>query len=237
MPIEATLRAYPRGGAPTRTPPRGAARAPPRPRTASGSATAIPNATSAGKLWPEIRSRPPSSSAVTGLTCATACTQPPTRASGTNTGARKSTMKTGICIAGPGLDRARAERDAGREERRRQVHERARARQPEQVDAAADDLHAGRERDAEQQDGRRSAARTSAATRVAGEDAEPVRRAEQQPPGEALLEVGRDPEAGEHAAERRRLQQHEHELERRVAGREVEARARCRRSTGRPRTP
>ena len=80
-------------------------------------------------------------------------------------------------------------------------------------------------------------ARTSAATRVAGEDPEPVRRAEQQPPREALLEVGRDPEAGEHAAERRRLQQHEHELERRVAGREVEARARCRRSTGRPRTP
>ena len=38
-----------------------------------------------------------------------------------------------------------------------------------------------------------------------------------------VLEVGGDPEAGEHAAERRRLEQHEHELERRVAGREVEA--------------
>ena len=41
------------------------------------------------------------------------------------------------------------------------------------------------------------------------------------------LEVTRDPEAGEDARERRRLEQHEHELERRVAIGEVEARARC----------
>ena len=59
--------------------------------------------------------------------------------------------------------------------------------------------------------------------RVAGEDPQPVRRAEQQSPREPALEVGGDAEAGEHAAERARLQQHEHELERRVAGREVEA--------------
>ena len=38
-----------------------------------------------------------------------------------------------------------------------------------------------------------------------------------------LLEVARDPEAREDAAERRRLEQHEDELERRVAVREVEA--------------
>ena len=40
---------------------------------------------------------------------------------------------------------------------------------------------------------------------------------------EAALEVARDPEAGEDAAERRRLEEHEDELERRVAGRIVEA--------------
>ena len=60
-------------------------------------------------------------------------------------------------------------------------------------------------------------ARKSAGDAVAGEDPEPVRRAEQQPAGEPALEVGGDAEAGEHAAERRRLQQHEDELERRVA--------------------
>ena len=67
-------------------------------------------------------------------------------------------------------------------------------------------------------------ARTIADERVAGEHAEPVRRGQEQPPREPVLEVRRDPEPGEHAAERRRLQQHEHELERRVARREVEAR-------------
>ena len=39
---------------------------------------------------------------------------------------------------------------------------------------------------------------------------------------EAALEVARDPEAGEHAAERGRLEQHEDELERGVAAGEVE---------------
>ena len=42
--------------------------------------------------------------------------------------------------------------------------------------------------------------------------------------GEAVLEVTRDPEAGEDAAEGGRLEEDEDELERRVAGREVEAR-------------
>src|SRR5262249_24061736 len=47
---------------------------------------------------------------------------------------------------------------------------------------------------------------------------------EHQPLREAVLEVPRDTEAGEHTAERRGLQEHEYELERRVTGREVEAR-------------
>ena len=54
--------------------------------------------------------------------------------------------------------------------------------------------------------------------------AEPVRRREHQPAAEAALEVAGDAEAGEDAAERRRLQEHEGELERRVAVGVVEAR-------------
>jgi hypothetical protein len=51
-----------------------------------------------------------------------------------------------------------------------------------------------------------------------------VRRREQEPPAEAALEVARDAEAGEDAAERRRLEKDEDELEGRVPGRVVEAR-------------
>ena len=75
--------------------------------------------------------------------------------------------------------------------------------------------------------------RTSAASGVAEHDPAAVRRREQQPPREAALEVAGDPEAGEDAAERGRLEQHEHELERRVAVREVEA-GRVARSRDRP---
>ena len=66
--------------------------------------------------------------------------------------------------------------------------------------------------------------RTTRRQRVAEHDPGPVRRREQQPPGEAGLEVAGDPEAGEDAAERRRLDEDEAELERRVARLEVEAR-------------
>src|SRR4029453_877265 len=46
----------------------------------------------------------------------------------------------------------------------------------------------------------------------------------EKPPREPVFEVARDPEAREPPAERSRLEQHEHELERRVAVGEVEAR-------------
>ena len=48
-----------------------------------------------------MKSRAVSISGVNGLTFATACTQPDSSASGTYTGARNSTMNTGICISGP----------------------------------------------------------------------------------------------------------------------------------------
>ena len=73
------------------------------------------------------------------------------------------------------------------------------------------------------QDRRRHRPAPDGRQRVAGDDPAPLRRREQQPPREPVLEVARDAEAREHAAERRRLEQHEHELERRVPVREVEA--------------
>ena len=56
----------------------------------------------------------------------------------------------------------------------------------------------------------------------------PLRRGarQQQPPREAGVEVARDRKAGEDAAEGGRLQEHEGELEGRVAGLVVEVRAR-----------
>ena len=60
-----------------------------------------------------------------------------------------------------------------------------------------------------------------------------LRRSEHEALREPALEVAGDPEPGEDAAERGRLQQHEHELERRVAGLVVESRAPLRPATGR----
>ncbi len=73
-------------------------------------------------------------------------------------------MKTGICISGPGLDRAQAHRDARRPHRRGEVDEQREHDQPEQVDAVAVDLHPGGQRDDEQQHADDRRARTSAAS-------------------------------------------------------------------------
>ena len=55
------------------------------------------------------------------------------------------------------------------------------------------------------------------------DDPAPFRRGEKQPPSEPVFEVACDAEAREHASERGRLEEHEHELEGGVAVREVEA--------------
>src|SRR5207248_10021968 len=76
---------------------------PPRAHRAN-TATRAAAAVKARATWtgsPAIRLRPASSRAVAGLTDATAWIHPVSRPSGTYTGARKSTRKTGICIAGP----------------------------------------------------------------------------------------------------------------------------------------
>ena len=94
---------------------------------------------------------------------------------------------------------------------------------PNRSTRPAEDVHPGDQRD-DGEHGRRHDPAHERRERVAEHDPGPVRRREQQPAREAGLEVARDPEAGEDAAERRRLEQDEAELERRVAGREVEAR-------------
>ena len=102
--------------------------------------------------------------------------------------------KTGICIAGPAwIVRSRSATPAAHIAAVRLTMQRQHD-QPEQVDAGAADLHPAGERDDEQQhaDDDRAHERRQ---RVAGEDAEPVRRGQQQPPREAALEVRRDPEA------------------------------------------
>ena len=66
-------------------------------------------------------------------------------------------------------------------------------------------------------------ARVQRAEPVAGDDPAAARSRQQQPAREARLEVARDREAGEDAAEGRGLQQHEAVTEGRVAGRVVEA--------------
>ena len=85
------------------------------------------------------------------------------------------------------------------------------------------DVHPGDQRSDGDHDGGDQPA-PERAERVAGDDAAALRSGHQQPAREARIEVARDRKAGEHTAEGRRLQEHEGELKRRVAGLVVEVR-------------
>ena len=117
-----------------------------------------------------MKSRPVSSSGVTGLTCATAFTQPVSSASGTYTGAMNSRMKTGICIAGPAWIGPQPHRDAGREQRRRERGRHGQPHEPHEAERSAVDLHPADERDDEEQHPGQQRAHERP-QRVAGEDA------------------------------------------------------------------
>ena len=128
----------------------------------------------------------------------------------------KRSRNTGICISGPAwIVRNRIAIPAAQRNPQMFMITRERV-EPDHVDGAAADLHPGEQGDRRQERGgdRPAQERRKA---VAEHDPDPVRRREQEPAGEASLEVARDAEAGEDAAERRRLEQHEDELERRVA--------------------
>ena len=112
----------------------------------------------------------------------------------------------------PGLHRAEAHRDPACPEQPADVHDDRERVEAEQVDAVPADLHVRDQRDDREQD-RDEAPAQQRRERVAPDDPAAVLRRDHQPPREAALEVARDPEAGEDAAERRRLQQHEDEHE------------------------
>ena len=135
----------------------------------------------------------------------------------------------------PGLHRPEPHRDPAGPQDAGEVHEQRQAVEAEEVDPVTADLHSADERDHGQHRGGHEPAEEGG-DRVADDDAAPVRRGEQEPAREAALEVPGDSEAGEDAAERGRLEQHEDELEARVARPVLEARARPRRARARPRT-
>ena len=121
------------------------------------------------------------------------------------------------------LDGPKPHRNPARPEEPGDVDEQRQSVEPEEIDPAAADLHAHRERDDRQHRARDHPA-SERGEPVAEQDPAPLRRCEQQPPRKSVLEVAGDAEAREDAAERGGLEQHEDELERRVSGRVVEAR-------------
>ena len=124
---------------------------------------------------------------------------------------------------GPRLHRAQPHRNPGRPQEAADVDDQRERVEPDHVDETAANLHPGDKGD----HGQKRRGDTPAQHRGKGvpeHDARPVRRGEHQPASEAALEVPSDPEAREDTAECRRLEQDEHELERRVATRVVEAR-------------
>ncbi len=136
----------------------------------------------------------------------------------------------------PRLKRPEARCDAGRPAQRDHVHEQREREEPHHLDAVSEHVHPERERDGDE-DGGRHAPAGDRRQPVADEDRAAMRCGQHQTPREAVLEVARDAEAREHAAERSRLEEHEDELERRVAGGELEPGQVRTAGRGRPRTP
>ena len=134
-----------------------------------------------------------------------------------------------------GLDRAEPHRDPAGPEEAAEIHESGERVQAEEIDGSSTDVHADGERDHGEHH-RDEQPADERRERVAHDDPAAVGRREHEPLREAALEVARDAEPREDAAEGRRLQEHEHELERRVTRREVEARVPAPPGTGRLRT-
>src|SRR3954454_20270541 len=124
---------------------------------------------------------------------------------------------------GERLLRAQPHRDTGRPERPREADEQTECVEADEIDAVAADLHPHCERNNRNDDDHRRPARQRR-RHVTEQDAAAIRSGEHQPPHEPALPVAGNPEAREDSRERRRLQQDEDELERRVPERKVEAR-------------
>ena len=102
----------------------------------------------------------------------------------------------------PGLDRAKAHRDPAGPEEATEVHERREREQTHEVDSSPAEVHPGDEGDHREQhcDDRPAEERRE---RVAEDDPAPAGRREHEPLRESALEVARDAEPREDAAERR----------------------------------
>ena len=124
---------------------------------------------------------------------------------------------------GTGLHGPQAQRDAGRPEDRREVDEDGQRVEADEIDPTPADVHPHEQRDHRHHRSRDEPA-DERRRRVAEHDPAAVRRGEEEPAPEAALEVTRDPEAREDAAERSRLEEYEDELEGGVPGRVVESR-------------
>ena len=131
--------------------------------------------------------------------------------------------KTGNCISGPPwIDRTRIATPAAHSVAARLMRSASRKR-PAQFDPARRRPACRRPARATVSTAQVTRARSERRQRVAGDDAPAVRGGEQVAAGEAALEVARDREAGEDAAEGRRLEEDEDVLEGGVAAGEVEA--------------
>ena len=104
----------------------------------------------------------------------------------------------------PGLDRPEPHRDAARPEKAHLVEDDREPVEPEEVDPVPAHLHARCEPDRRQDRGEHRPA-DEGCEAVAEDDPGALRRGDEEPAGEAPLEVARDAEAGEDPAERGRL--------------------------------
>ena len=133
------------------------------------------------------------------------------------------TRKTGICITGPACSVWKRSAMPLPHSVAVRLTSSARDSSPSSCDRIAVDVHAGDQRRG-RDDGAGEQEAHGRRKRVARDDPLAPRRAQHQAAAEARLEVGRGREPREDAAECGRLEEHEHELEGGVAGREVEAR-------------
>ena len=170
---------------------------------------------------PARKPRPASSTYVTGLHARRRGIPATQQASGTYTGARKSSDEDRHLHQRASLDVRRRIAIPAAQRKPAMLTISASGYKPDQVDRVAAHLHPAASAMGQQRPG--DAPSAERRERVAEHDPAPVRRGEQQAPREAVLEVAREREPREHAAERGRLEQDEDELERRVAGRVVEA--------------
>ena len=183
---------------------------------------AIANAPAMCGASPATKPRPVSSRYVTGLSVATPWIQPLEKVQRHIDGREEEDEEHRHLHERSCLDRPEPHRDPAGPEEPAEVHERRERVEPDQIERSASDVHPEDERDHREphRDDRPADERREC---VSEHDPAPPRRREHEALRKSALEVACDAESGEDAAESSRLQEDEHELERGVPRREVEA--------------